>query len=99
MFGFPVGFNIQGSSTANTSLGGCCSIAVKVIIWIYVLLNFKKLVLLEGDSILTQFYYEDLADTEVALNDTHLLLFWTVEKTSDGSLPIFLNEENLDKKI
>ena len=91
-----MGFNVAGSATHNTWLGGCCSIIVKVVIWIYIFLNFKKLVLLEGDNIITQFYYSELADTEVALNDTHLLIFWTLEKTDDGSQPIYLNEEGLD---
>lgn len=69
---------MDGSETHNTACGGCASIALKVLIFFYVFLNFKKLVLNEGDTIITERFYAEMADQEVTMNDTHLLMFWSL---------------------
>ena len=70
MFGYHPGLNVDGNETHNTAIGGCCSIFVKVLIWFYVFLNFKKMVRIEGDTIITENHYIDMADLEVTLNET-----------------------------
>jgi len=69
---------VDGSETHNTACGGCASIAFKVLLFFYVFLNFKKLVLNEGDTIITERFYAEMADQEVNMNDTHLLMFWSL---------------------
>ena len=52
MFGHTVhiNFNKQGD-THNTTTGGFFSLFIKLAMTIYVFLNFKKLILSEGDSL------------------------------------------------
>lgn len=59
-FGHPIGFNFEGSENHNTALGGCCSILIKILMLVYVVLNVKKLVWNEDDNITTQMFYEDM---------------------------------------
>lgn len=53
MFGHHIGVNFEGGDTHNTALGGCCSIMIKLCIFVYVVMNVKKLVLREDDNIVT----------------------------------------------
>ena len=50
-FGHPISFNFEGSETHNTALGGCCSIIVKIVVFIYIIMKIKILVFRENDTI------------------------------------------------
>jgi hypothetical protein len=100
MFGHPIGLNFEGADSHNTALGGCCSVLIKIAIAVYVFINVKKLVLKEDDNIITQIYYEELADApDVYMDESQLLVFWSFAHTKDHYTPVFLDEEGLDKIV
>ena len=97
LFGHEIGLNFEGFSTHNTALGGCCSILIKISIFVYVVLNIKKLVLSEDDNIITQIYYEELADKPpVEINSVETLIFWSLTHSKAGDFKVIsLNDEEV----
>jgi hypothetical protein len=51
MFGHAIELNYEGEKSHQTCVGGFTSIVIKIFIFIYVVLNVKKLLLLEDDKI------------------------------------------------
>lgn len=92
-FGHPIGFNFEGSETHNTALGGCFSILIKILMFVYIVLNIKKLVWKEDDNITTQIFFEDmLALKETTMDEAALLIFWDIKHTGDTKTEIRLGD-------
>lgn len=100
MFGHPLTlyFNQQGGSH-NTAAGGFVSILVKILMAIYVILKFQRLVLREGAGVLVSgmLLKVDLLG-EVPLGTTHLVAFHTIRKQRTG-LPVFLNDPEMQRYL
>lgn len=79
IFGYPVGLNFEKKGeTHKTFIGGIASLFVNMCILIYTILMVKKLIFLEGDTILQDI--ERFVFEETNFKDTNLTLFLSVAK-------------------
>ena len=100
MFGHPIGFNFEGYDTHNTAFGGCCSILIKIAISVYVFLNCKKLIFAEDDTVVTQVFYQEMADEpQISHKDTGVLIFWSIQHSAGHLKPIFLDDEDINSYV
>jgi hypothetical protein len=76
---------------------------IKLCMFVYIILNFKKLILKEDDNIVTKLFYRELADEGILnLNETEGLVFWVLKKnnfTSSKAEPLFLDDQEMDRYI
>ena len=57
-------------------MGGCCSIAVNIAMFVYIIINLKKLVLKEDDNITTTKGIMDYTKLDpINYEDTDLMIF------------------------
>jgi hypothetical protein len=103
MFGHAIELNFEGERSHQTCVGGCFSIVIKICIFIYVILNVKKLLLLEDDKIVTQVLYRELADEPaIQLQEVEGLVFWVLQRYSDNDFepnPLYMDFTDLEKYI
>ena len=79
IFGYPVGLNFEKKGeTHKTFIGGIASILVNMSILIYTFLMVKKLIFLEGDTILQDIERFEFEETNY--KDTNLTLFMSIAK-------------------
>ena len=93
MFGHTINlnFNKEGDSH-QTLIGGFFSIFIRLAMFIYVFMNFKKMILHEDDSTFTEVNTIDLEEYgEKPFSETEMNMFHVIRKQKTGAL--FLNEE------
>ena len=93
MFGHTINlnFNKEGDSH-QTLIGGFFSIFIRFAMFIYVFMNFKKMILHEDDSTFTEVNTIDLEEYgEKPFSETEMNMFHVIRKQKTGAL--FLNEE------
>ena len=97
LFGHLVALNFnRGGDTHTTSIGGCCSIIIKIAIMYYVAINVIKLVTFDDDKINLTIRKLDLNEEgpiEYKGNDP--MLFWTMKYTKNGHHVLMLDDEYL----
>ena len=82
MFGHTIhlNFNKQGDSH-KTLIGGVFSFVIRLIMFIYVVILFKRLFLNEGDNNFTKLDVLDLEEFgKIKLSDTNLTVFHVLKK-------------------
>ena len=93
MFGHTINlnFNKEGDSH-QTLIGGFFSIFIRLAMFIYVFMNFKKMILHEDDSTFTEVNTIDLEEYgEKPFSETEMNMFHVIRKQKTGAL--LLNEE------
>ena len=93
MFGHTINlnFNKEGDSH-QTLIGGFFSIFIRFAMFIYVFMNFKKMILHEDDSTFTEVNTIDLEEYgEKPFSETEMNMFHVIRKQKTGAL--LLNEE------
>ena len=86
MFGHTINlnFNRQGH-TYKTCMGGCCSIVVNVTMFIYVMINLRKLLLKEdGNNTILESLMDFSQMEPINYSDTELLIFWNIKKQTSN---------------
>ena len=94
MFGHTIHLNFarQGENR-NTILGGFFSMIIKCALSAYVILQFKKMIRYEDDTI---YFGMDSVDLEeeppISYNQTNNLIIWSLRKTRTGNKPFFIKK-------
>jgi hypothetical protein len=73
MFGHPIqlNFNREGH-TKNSFIGGVVSICLKIAMFVYVIINIKKLILSEDDDLMSEEFllkHEELEEMKIPWKD------------------------------
>lgn len=94
MFGHTINLNFnKEGETHNTLLGGFFSFLIRITMSIYVIVNFKKMILFEDNANATEVSALNLDEQGIIdYKDTSFLLYQSLIKKSDGS-SVDLNEE------
>jgi hypothetical protein len=100
MFGHVIhlNFNKEGDSH-KTVVGGLFSCLIKVVMFIYVFINFKKMILNESDSNSMEYNLVDLdSDPVKKFQDTNFKMFHVLRKQISGK-QLYLNDPDVPKNI
>ena len=99
MFGHQIVLNFNKNGDSHTTfIGGFFSILVKVVMGIYVYMNFMKLFMMEDAQIETKIFSLNLtAHPEVDYDDAKSTIFWVMRKTENSQRPFMLDTEEIDQ--
>jgi len=88
-------FNREGE-THNTTIGGFCSIILRIGVFVYFFINFNKLIFKEEDEIIYAIRNDDKIENDehnVKYQDISLALFWILRTSNGVENPFWLTDE------
>ena len=93
MFGHTINLNFnKDGDTHNTAIGGSFSTLIRIVMTLYVFMNFKKMLLHEDDANIVEMNTLDLEEYGVkAYNETDMFIYYVLRKQLSSKL--FLGEE------
>ncbi len=94
MFGHTIHLNFAGEGeNRNTILGGFFSMIIKCALSAYVILQFKKMIRYEDDTIYFNKASVDLDEEPlISYNQTNNLIIWSLRKTRTGNKPLYIQK-------
>ena len=104
-FGKEVKLNVEGDEAHKTWFGGLLSIVISCLMFVYVFLLFKKMIMHEEDVLNYKFPDESLEEVgEISYKEAHNMIFFQLQTNFrhgsnrlNAHKPILLNEEFYSK--